>query len=38
MLAEIAGVQSYASAEVSQQPGVVVTFVDGSNLYVTPEV
>ncbi len=36
--AEIAGVQSYASAEVSPQPGVVVTFVDGSKLYVTPDV
>ncbi|MEV4509142.1 hypothetical protein AB0K00_09330 [Dactylosporangium sp. NPDC049525] len=35
---EIAGVQSYADADMSQQPGVVVTFVDGSNLYVTPEV
>jgi hypothetical protein len=35
---EIAGVQSYASAKVSQHPGVVVTFVDGSTLYATPEV
>jgi hypothetical protein len=35
---EIAAVQSYANANVSQQPGVVVTFVDGSKLYATPEV
>jgi hypothetical protein len=35
---EIAAVQSYASANVAQQPGVVVTFNDGSKLYATPEV